>query len=200
MIINACFAQDLVYKKEGAAFYCKIREITVDVIKYKRTDIKNSPIFEIKKADVYKIRYNKGIVDIVDPEFYKKKTGDIYYSMVYIVYDSNLTSQVFPLYVNGKFVCKLKSHSRLALKLESEVEYRIKRETNVEVGPKVSLVPIFGLHYAIAIKVINEHAAYATDMYSMTVITIPEEVQRFIDTEYNGFTPDNAHDFHADFK
>ena len=136
MIISAGQTQDFVYKKDGTSFYCKIREITVDVIKYKRTDIKSSPIFEIKKNDVYKICYKHGAIDILDPVFYKMKTDTMKYAMVYIVYNSNQSSEEFPLSVNHRSICKFKDRSRLALKILSEGEFTFAWETMYNVGPE----------------------------------------------------------------
>ena len=58
--INWLTAQDIIYKKDGGLINCKISEIRVDLIKYKRVDLKESPVFEIKKEEIWKIKYKNG--------------------------------------------------------------------------------------------------------------------------------------------
>jgi hypothetical protein len=59
---NSGFTQtDIIYKKAGGEFPCRVREITIDLIRYERVDVKNGPIIEIKKQDVYKIQYKNGV-------------------------------------------------------------------------------------------------------------------------------------------
>lgn len=58
---------------DGNLITCKIRSTNEDVIKYKRTDTINSPVYEIKTAEVYKILYRNGTVDIIDHTVKKRK-------------------------------------------------------------------------------------------------------------------------------
>ena len=76
LFINIGQAQDFLYKKDGTTISCKIREVKVDIIRFKRTDIKHSPVFEVKKEDIYKIQYKSGVIDILDP-VYKVKMDTI---------------------------------------------------------------------------------------------------------------------------
>ncbi len=71
------FSQDVLYKMDGSSITCKIRSINEDVIKYKKTDTINSPVYEIKSAEVYKIRYRNGTVDIIDHKEKKKRIQSV---------------------------------------------------------------------------------------------------------------------------
>lgn len=196
-------AQDILYKKNGAMISCKIREITVDVIKYKRTDLRNSPVFEIKKEDVVKIRYKNGVVDIIDPAYIKikgdstfKNSDTIGYSMLYVVFNSGQSEQKFPLYINGNFICKLTNHSRLAFKMLYEGEIDVYRMFKAKIGPIKRLAVKHGNNYAISIKVVNEQKVDPNQRFFMNVIEDFKQIPGFLEYEYNGFSPFKELDFH----
>jgi hypothetical protein len=67
------YSQDILYKMDGNSINCKIRAVNEDVIKYKRTDTINSPVYEVKTAEVYKIRYRNGTVNMIDHKEKKRK-------------------------------------------------------------------------------------------------------------------------------
>jgi hypothetical protein len=203
LLLHTGLAQDILFKKNGALINCKIREITVDVIKYKRTDLQNSPVFEIKKEDVYKIRYKNGVVDVVDPKYHKNKndtTGNnndtTGYSMLYVVYNPGHSSQVFPLYINERFICKLKHHSRLAFKMKHEGEIVVYRKNQNMIGPQEWIIARHGNSYAISIQVVNEQNLDPNQRFLFTVIKDAELIQGFLENEYNGFKPEKDCDFH----
>jgi hypothetical protein len=62
LILNVffCNAQDIIIKKKGKDIKAKVLEITQTIIKYKRFDNLNGPIYIIPKIDVYTIRYKNG--------------------------------------------------------------------------------------------------------------------------------------------
>lgn len=196
-------AQDILYKKNGAMISCKIREIGVTVIKYKRTDLTNSPVFEVKKEDIYKIRYKNGVVDIIDPYYYKTKRDSINnvakdtaaYSMLYVVFNSGTSPDVFPLYVNGNFICKMKNPSRLAFKMKFIGTIDVYRMVQDKIGPRANLIVQHGNNYAISIKIVKSNNPDPNKKFLMTVIEGNSEIQGFLENEYNSFMPKQEYDF-----
>lgn len=196
-------AQDILYKKNGAMISCKIREIGVTVIKYKRTDLTNSPVFDVKKEDIYKIRYKNGVIDIIDPDYYKIKRDSITnvgkdsaaYSMLYVVFNSGNSSDVFPLYINGNFICKMKNPSRLAFKMKFIGAIEVYRMVQDKIGPGANFMVQHGNDYAISIKIVNSMKTDPNKKFLMTVIEGNSEINGFLENEFNSFMPDKEHDF-----
>jgi len=59
-------SQDLIIKKNGDEIKSKVLEVNLSIIKYKKYDNLNGPTFEIKKADVFIIKYENGTKDIIN--------------------------------------------------------------------------------------------------------------------------------------
>ncbi|WP_439880826.1 hypothetical protein ACSX1A_16930 [Pontibacter sp. MBLB2868] len=57
-------AQDLLLKRNGDEIQVKVQEIGLDVIKYKRFDNQEGPIFTIAKQDVFMIKYENGTKEV----------------------------------------------------------------------------------------------------------------------------------------
>ncbi len=203
------FAQyDLICKKSGGTIQCKVREITLDVIKYERVDVKRGPIIQIAKAEVWKIIYNTGAVEIIDLEYIKAKKNDTLkgkidsgaFSMLYVVYNSGQSSQVFPLIINGKYICRLSNHSRLAYKMFYQGELTVCRKMKNKIGPCRPFEIEPGKIYGISINVENEQALDPSSRFSMAAFNETESVNDFLKTEYFGFKPFKANDFHLEMK
>jgi len=195
-LTNTGHSQDMLYKKDGSAISCKVKGITIDVIKYKRTDIKNSPVFEVKKDEVYKIRFKKGkkaTTDILDPVFNKQNGDTIPYSLVYIVYHSNQSNKNLQLGVDPFYNLTIKNHSRLVMKFIYEEERNIHVEKTFSDGPSIKFVTVHGQNYAICVREKDEGKGNSKDKFSMTLYKDPKEVTDFIKNEYNGFSPDKDH-------
>lgn len=60
LLINTLFAQDFIYKSDGSEIEVKVIEITTDVIKYKKYDFLDGPIYNIKIENVFMIVYENG--------------------------------------------------------------------------------------------------------------------------------------------
>ena len=202
-MMNHLSAQDYLYKKSGGGISCKVKEITIDVIRYKRTDLAKSPIFEIKLEDIYRIRYNNGVTDIIDPEYYKMTKASLNtmsdtasYAMIYIVFHGENSTQNFPLYINGQYVCKLKSNSRATYRIFTEGEIEIYRSSKEKVGPIRSLQVYHGSNYGVSISIVNEQKLDPNERFQMIVNDDPVDVKDFIDKEYNGLKPYKDLDFH----
>lgn len=58
------FAQDLLTTKTGEDISCKVLEVAITEIKYKKFDDLNGPVFSILKSEVLLIRYENGTKDI----------------------------------------------------------------------------------------------------------------------------------------
>lgn len=70
----AATAQDVIVKKSGAEIKTKVLEITDSHIKYRLFSSLNGPIYNVKKSDVSKIRYEEGRTE----EFQGESIGDMY--------------------------------------------------------------------------------------------------------------------------
>lgn len=207
---------DILYKKDGSSIGCKIREIKLDIITYTRPELKRSPIYEVKRNDAYRILYKNGIEDILDVEFYKmvKKNRHISdsiwvrqdtarmrhdsfgYSMVYVVFNSGYSSQYFPFYINGQYICTIKNQSRLEYKMFSEGEFEVFRKYRNKIGPVKKVLFQHGNKYAISIKMNDEQILDPNNRFSMTIYESEEDVKEFIKKEYNGFKPFKSLDLH----
>ena len=64
MISTGTNAQDLITKADGTDISAKVLEVTTSVIKYKKFENQDGPIYNIKKSDVLMIRYKNGTKDI----------------------------------------------------------------------------------------------------------------------------------------
>ena len=61
-------AQDTLFVKKKAPVICKIVEIGIDEIKYKAWDNLEGPVIVVLKRDVYKISYQNGKSEFVEPD------------------------------------------------------------------------------------------------------------------------------------
>jgi len=194
---------DVIFKKTGTQIQCKVKEITVDLIKYVRADVKKGPIIEIRKQEVYKIRYKNGAVEIIDPEYIKIKKADttkskndtVNYSLIYIVYNSGQSTQVFPLLINGQYICRMSNHSRLVYKMAYEGVVNVCRQMKNKIGPCRQFEIIHGNNYGIEITPISEVALDPNDRFKMIVFDDPRSANDFIQTEYYSFKPFKGYDY-----
>lgn len=60
-------AFDVIIKKNGELVYGLVKEVGETLIKYKRTDIPDGPIYSIPKQEVYAISYRNQVKDILSP-------------------------------------------------------------------------------------------------------------------------------------
>lgn len=65
-----CFAQegDIIVKRDGEKIHCKVLEIGLTEIKYRKRDNPDGPIYGIFKTDVQMIEYENGTKNIFDAE------------------------------------------------------------------------------------------------------------------------------------
>ena len=197
---------DIIYPKIGLSIPCNIREMNIYLIRYERIDFKGSPMFEISKQDVYKIRYKNGVIDIIDPEYIKTKRDTLIggldtnaYSTLYVVYNSGQSSQQFPLVINGKYICKMRNHSRLEYKMHYQGEINVCRQTKKTNAPCRQFEVQSGGIYGILINVKNEYALNPYDRFSLTLIN-RGSIDDFLKTEYLGFDPFVEDDYHFELK
>lgn len=189
--------QDMLYYKNGSAIVVKVISVGVDLIKYKRLDIKKSPTYEIQKDDIYKIKYRQGEFEILDQKFNKEKARRTKpESLIYVVYNSQGTNIEFPLVLNNEYMFILKDRSRAAIKIHSEGEMIIIKKGFIsDYEPSKKFVAVNGNTYALEIKVINTKTRDPLKMFSMSLYQDSLEVANFIKSEYSSFSPDGGHDF-----
>lgn len=186
----SCFSQnDVIFTKKGKQITCRVKEITLDVIKYERVDVIKGPLIEISKNDCYKVIFKHGAVEVIDPDFIRPQVDTSACTSLYITYNSGQSTQVFPVVINGKYICKLNNHSRMIYKSCGNSDLIICRSPshgkticrNIEVLP--------GNTYAIRIEVKNEQAIDPSDRFSMTLLQDSYSVTKFIVNEYDKMKP-----------
>ena len=60
LFAGAVFSQDYIYKKDGSDIAAKVIEITPDLIKYKRFNFQDGPVYSVKISEVNMIAYEGG--------------------------------------------------------------------------------------------------------------------------------------------
>lgn len=66
LIFLFTYSQDLIIKKNGDEIKSKVLEVNLGIIKYKKYDNLNGPTFEVKKSDVFIIKYENGTKDVIN--------------------------------------------------------------------------------------------------------------------------------------
>ena len=72
-------AQDLIKKISGEEISCKVLEITPELVKFKKTLIKDSPIYSLYKTDIQMIVFSDGNKEIFDHSNEKIKIESEYF-------------------------------------------------------------------------------------------------------------------------
>ncbi len=203
ILISTVQGQDMIYLKNGNVIRCKINEIKTDLILYNRTDITNSPECEVKKEEVIQVKYKNKVLDKSDPGFQRVMRDSLSgnrdtatFAMIYIVFDPAETTQIFPVYIGGKYVCTLRHHSRLADKIFSQGQTEISRISNDRTGPSKMLNLRHGCTYAIAVGVKDEQITEPGRRFYMTVYEDQAAAKSFIEQYYQGFDLYASDDHH----
>lgn len=68
------FSQDIIIKKNGDEISAKVTELTDDLIKYKRFENIEGPVYSIQKSEVFMIRYSNGSKETFNVENRKEST------------------------------------------------------------------------------------------------------------------------------
>lgn len=58
---------DVIIKTNGDIIYGKVTEVTFDLVKYKRTDIPDGPVYQVLRSEVYAISYRNQLKEILNP-------------------------------------------------------------------------------------------------------------------------------------
>lgn len=58
---------DVIIKTNGDIIYGKVTEVTFDLVKYKRTDIPDGPIYQLLRSEIYAISYRNQLKEILNP-------------------------------------------------------------------------------------------------------------------------------------
>ena len=64
MACSSAFAQDILTKTSGEDILSKIVEVNDTIVKYKKFEALNGPVYQLLKSDVLMIRYENGTKDI----------------------------------------------------------------------------------------------------------------------------------------
>lgn len=211
VIANVCISQDIITTMDKKVIQCKVLEVGIDKVRYKNTNIKKSPVFEILKSDIRSIRYSNGYIEKYNTSptdtLNQGSTGNVpaksitrnpnepidttKFAMIYFVFNSGSSDDyLFPLYLNGRDICILKNFMRLQYKIFSEGQLIIERKSkSYGKEPQVILNVEHGSVYGINIKVAHPQGFAADKIYSLELITEPTEVKNFIENEFYGFKP-----------
>jgi len=72
------FAQDIIIMKSGDEIQSIVTEVGIDVIKYKKFDNPEGPVYSVQKANVFMIKYKNGTKDVfTEQEVVKPKTDTV---------------------------------------------------------------------------------------------------------------------------
>ncbi len=63
-MFNISYAQDIITLKNGDEIKAKVNEIDLNVVKYKKFDNQNGPIYSIDKEKIFMIKYENGSKDV----------------------------------------------------------------------------------------------------------------------------------------
>ncbi len=59
---------DVIIKINGEIVYGKVTEVTFELVKYKRTDIPDGPVYQLLRSEVYAISYRNQLKEILNPD------------------------------------------------------------------------------------------------------------------------------------
>ncbi len=190
LIPIAGISQDLIFMKNHRIEYARIQEVNLGIISYKRWYQTDNALLSVPEEEVVKIRYNDGKEMIFGNDEKLIKNDSVDFSLIYIVYESGMDeSQVFPCYINGHFICKLRNHTRLKLKVYTEGVLEITRVVQGQTGPGVFFHTSHGNSYGISIEVPNTQKLAPTDRFRLAVYIGETGCSRFLEREFNSFSP-----------
>lgn len=66
-IINICYSQDIIIFKSGDEIKSKVLEVAPELIKYKKWENQNGPIYSSAKTDIFMIKYANGTKEVFKP-------------------------------------------------------------------------------------------------------------------------------------
>jgi len=184
-------SQDYIYLKNNTIQEGKVIEVTVDKIRYMKSEIKNSPIYEIFKTDAVKILYPTGYTDIFDTSYAKNNVSSIdttTFSIIYVLFHNGQDrSEKVPLYFNGHYICTMMNYMRMKFKIYSEGILSCERRLGERVGPSVNLLIQHGKTYAISINIDSPYALDPNKKFSLITYTGHDEVEEFLKKRYYHF-------------
>jgi hypothetical protein len=72
---HAAFSQDDIIMRNDDVVKAKVEEVGVDVIRYRKADNMDGPMYDMPKRDVYMIVYNNGSRDVINPRDGQQQGG-----------------------------------------------------------------------------------------------------------------------------
>lgn len=76
-ILNVVFSQDIMTKKNGEEIQCKVIEVTPDLVKYKKFNNLDGPIYSIPIKDIFMLKYENGGKDVFNDQNSEKSENDL---------------------------------------------------------------------------------------------------------------------------
>ena len=76
-------SQDIIIKNDKTELKAKVLELTEDVVKYKKFEMLDGPIYSINKADVFMIMYSNGTKEYVESKLPQKASSTSAATTVY---------------------------------------------------------------------------------------------------------------------
>lgn len=208
--MSLCYAQDVIYKKDNTIIKCKIKEITIEKIKYKNIEIRKSPLFEILISEVSRIQFNNGYVqnytvpamtDTSNDFSHQieinsiKKIDTSNFSTIYFVFNQGYDQdQIFPIYINGHFLYNMRNKMRLEYKIFSQGLIMIERVHSRKFGPRTEFNIDSGKSYGIRIKIQDISNRNPSLRFALETINNKNEVEIFLKDEFYGFKPFKTYD------
>lgn len=69
------FAQDVIVKRNGDEVKVRVLEVNTDNIKYKNFDNQSGPLYTILKSEIFMIKYENGMKEVITPETTPSNNG-----------------------------------------------------------------------------------------------------------------------------
>ncbi len=206
-------SQDLIYTTDRNVYRGKVIEVTLDKVRYKKAEIPHGPAYEISKADIVKIQYSNGFVDVLqkDKEKEMAKSMDSIarvgpprsrdssdFALIYVVYNYGMDeNQPFPIYFNGNLVATMRNHMRMTYKIYSQGVLTIERRgLSVDpsrhgniTGPRVELPIKNGVSYGVRIEVPNPQAMDPNKRFSLKSFNDDQQFKDFLENDFYSFEP-----------
>ena len=192
-------SQDILLKKDSTIQKAKILEVSVETIKFKKSELPKGPTYEISKNDVALIIYSNGYEEVYDKNYlvyikqknkYEFINDTISYSMLYVVFQyGNDNSSRIPLYFNDKYIWTMRNHNRMEYKIFSQGPLKISRFDGQKTGPIINLLIQHGKSYGIYIEIPYPYAFDPNKRFAFRLVEEEADIHEFLNDYYFGFEP-----------
>jgi len=129
VFINALYAQDVIFKKNGDEIYAKIQEVGISDVKYKKFDNQEGPLYTILKSEIFMIKFENGTKEVFNAE--SRTDAPVTNEVIaepavldqatVIIYRRNSPSGLtvfYDVYADSKYITKVQNNTYFATKLD----------------------------------------------------------------------------------